>query len=201
VIVRESEADGDPSLESLLISQREALARIVRRQGGGLLRYESVEDLVQGVHMHALRVEERFEYRGEKEFLGWLARIAKQHIADRHDYWSARKRNAGKLLRITASGGGSSTRTRGVQPAASGPGPATFALRREMFVVATKAISLLLPRDQQIIQWIAEDVSIDETAQRLGVSYDAAERARLRAIERFRKTFRLLSPESGEGRS
>ena len=127
-----SEAEDKPSLESLLIAHRDTLGRIVRRRGSGLLRYESVEDLVQGVHLQAFKAAHWFDYRGEKAFLGWLTRVAQQHIAKRNEYWRAGKRDAGHMLRITASDRKSQAAgTRGVSPAAPATGPFTLASRRE----------------------------------------------------------------------
>ena len=42
-------------------------------------------------------------------------------------------------------------------------------------------------------RWHTEDVSLEEQTKRLGVSYDAAERAHLRALERFKKAFQVVS--------
>jgi DNA-binding CsgD family transcriptional regulator len=55
-------------------------------------------------------------------------------------------------------------------------------------VLAMRALTALFPRDQELIAWIADDLPLDEIARRLGIGYDAAKQARLRAIERFRKT-------------
>ncbi|HKE00486.1 MAG TPA: sigma factor, partial [Planctomycetota bacterium] len=63
-----------PSLTTLLDAHRDALRAIVLRRGSGLLRFESADDLVQGVQLRALEAREHFEFRGEREFVGWLAR-------------------------------------------------------------------------------------------------------------------------------
>jgi DNA-directed RNA polymerase specialized sigma24 family protein len=107
-----------PALPERLIEHRDTLAQFLRREGAGLLRYESVADLVQGVHLHAIEAAARFEYRGEAELVAWLKQVARQHIADRHRYWQAQKRSAGKLLRITSSDLSSGGAAHGVDPAA-----------------------------------------------------------------------------------
>jgi RNA polymerase sigma factor (sigma-70 family) len=165
-----------PSLEELLISFRDDLLRILEHRASGLLRYESTEDIVHGVHLRALRVADRFEYRSDPEFRAWLLQIARQHIADRHAYWSARKRAATRMLRITA--GNITASGAGVNPAAANTGPFTFAQRREQIVLATKALSLLLDRDEQLVRWSSEGLSTDEIAERLDITHGAAERAR-----------------------
>jgi hypothetical protein len=82
-------------------------------------------------------------------------------------------------------------------PAGEDTGPQTFADRREQLDVAVKALALLLPRDQNLVRWASEGVDIQEQASRLGLSYDAAERAGARACERFRKAFRLARRAHG----
>ena len=95
-------------LGELLGSHRAMLERFLREHGAGLLRYESVDDLVQGVHLRALQGGAAFEYRSAPEFRAWLFAVARRHIADRHDHWLAQKRGAGRVLRYTLSGEGSS---------------------------------------------------------------------------------------------
>lgn len=187
-----------PALAALLERHRAALLRWVERHARGLLRHEGAEDVVQGVHLRALKQEAQFSYRGDPEFLAWLFLIARQHVADRHDYWSALRRQAGDVLRVTVSGGGGSDSVApGVNPAGEGIGPGTYAARREMVEIATRALDVMLPRDRDIIKMIGRGRSNAEVAQHLGLSYDAAEQAKRRAIERFRKTVELLSRKGG----
>jgi DNA-directed RNA polymerase specialized sigma24 family protein len=79
------------------------------------------------------------------------------------------------------------------EPAATATGPTTFASRREQLVLATKALDLLLPRDRDLVKWSGEGLSTEEQARRLDLSAEAAGRARRRALDRFRKAFRLVS--------
>ncbi len=185
--------DGErPELSELLARHRGALMKFVERNAQGLLKHESADDLTQGVHLRAMKQVEQFEYRGEREFLAWLHVIAKQHIGDRHDYWSALRRDAGSALRITVSDGSAST-AGGVNPPSLGSGPATFAMRREMIEIASRAIACLLPRDQQLVRAACRGDSIADIAKELGIAYDAAEKAKARAFERFKKTFELVA--------
>lgn len=178
-------------LSRLLVEHRDSLLRFVRRHGSGLLRYESPDDLVQGVHTRALAAAGKFEYRGEADFLGWITRIARAHIADRHEHWSALKRGRGRILRLTWSGSGafdpSSVRT----PAGNVTGPSTQAAKREQLLLVVKVLSALPPRDQKLVRWSSQAVPLKEQAERLDISYEAAQRAGMRAMERFKKTFQL----------
>ncbi len=88
-------------LDHLLINHQEALRLYVERHASSrLLRYETPEDLVQGIFYTALRAASQFVYRSEKEFFGWIYLIARRHIYDRSTHWYALKRNAGKVLRV-----------------------------------------------------------------------------------------------------
>lgn len=40
---------------------------------------------------------------GDTAFQGFLRKIAVAHVSHRHEYWKARKRDAGVLLRTTSS--------------------------------------------------------------------------------------------------
>ena len=183
-------------LSALLERHRSSLGRFFEREAQGLLKHESVDDLVQGAHLRALKQAEQFTYRSEREFLAWLQIVARQHIGDRRDYWVALRRDAGSVLRITTSPTGSQSggsAPSGVNPTANLIGPATFAMRRELVGVATKAIACLLPRDQEIVRAVCQGASNAELAQMIGVAYDAAEKAKNRALERFRKTFELMT--------
>ena len=179
-------------LTDLLATHRTRLTGFVIKEAKGLLRHESEEDLVQGIHIHALSVADHFEYRSEKEFIAWLFTVARQQLINRQRYWSAARRDGGNLLRVTVAGA-ASTNPRGVDPKASMTGPGTLADRREQLELATRVVALLSERDRNLIHWMSEDVPLEEAAKRLDLTYEAAKRARLRAIDRFRATFELLS--------
>jgi RNA polymerase sigma factor (sigma-70 family) len=176
---------------SLLGRHRDAVRSLVGREAAGLLRYETAEDLVQAVSLRALEGAAGFEYRGEAAFLAWLRTVARSCLSDRRQYWAARKRQCRRLLRYTA--GVPDGLDSAPEPASPGAGPSTVAHRRELVQKVMKTLDLMLPRDRDLLLMTAEGLSVAEQAERLGVSYDAAERARLRALERFRKVFPLVS--------
>ncbi len=169
------------------------LLALVRREGGVVLqRFETPEDLVQGIREEALRSAPSLEWRGEEAFRSWLYTIARRHLGARRDYWFACKRRQGALLRLTLTGSHGCPRER-AELAASLPGPSTFANRREQLTLITRAMAMLLARDREIVSWAAEGVAVEAIASRLGITRDAAERARSRALERLRKAFLLLT--------
>jgi RNA polymerase sigma factor (sigma-70 family) len=180
-----------PTLEELLVEHHDELLRRLRRRGAGLLRYESEEDLAQGVHLRALRSAEGFAYRGEAAFQGWLAQLVRAHVADRHEYWTAARRNGGALVRITQLGS-ATTMGVGIEPSSPRSGPATFAQRRDLLALAAQAVDVLLPRDQRIVAMIHDGRTTEEVAEALGLTVETAQRTKTRAIERFRRAFELL---------
>ena len=176
----------------------DVLRFVERRAGGALIRMESAEDLAQDVCARALRHADKFELRDEPSFRAWLFEIARNHLDDRRDYWSALKRVGSDVLRW------SPPETTGIAPlevrdlAASVTGPSSFAVRREQLAIAAKALALLLPRDRELVEGASRGLSAGEQAAIFGTSTAAVESARKRAFERVRKTFRLVVGERGE---
>jgi RNA polymerase sigma factor (sigma-70 family) len=155
------------------------------RHASGLLRFESAEDLAQGATVRALEAAPRYTHRDEAGFVGWLVTIARAYVADRNDWWKARKRQAGPALRLALAGDSQGS---GVpEPAGTRTGPATFAGRRDLLAQATRALAALGERDADLVRHQVEGLTVEETAERLGLTYAAAQRARLRALERLRK--------------
>lgn len=182
-------------LADLLLEHRPQLVGWIQREAGlPLLRFESAEDLVQGVHQEALRAADRLEWRGEDAFMGWLFQIARRYISNRRDHWFAIKRHGANILRLTWTGAEGEVQQMPLADTATGP--VTFANRREQMTLATKAVALLLPRDRDIVQWTAAGVTVQEQATRLNMSVEAAQRAKNRAVERLQKAFTIVSRAS-----
>lgn len=181
---------------ALLRDSEPAVRSLVHHEAGvALLRFDTEEDLVQGVLQEALRSMPGMEWRGEASFRSWLFTLARRHLSGRRDYWFANKRYPGAILRLTLSGEFGAAHTPG--PAANAVGPSTFAFRREQLVLITKALAMLLERDRDIVVWVSEGMGLAGLAGRLGVTSEAAERARSRAFERLRKAFDLVARPRG----
>ncbi|MAG56195.1 MAG: hypothetical protein CMJ83_07895 [Planctomycetes bacterium] len=196
----DSGTSGPPTLSDLLERHRQALVRFLEKEARGLFRWENADDLAQGIHLQALQVEDRFDYQGEEAFIGWIFQVARQHIARRNAHWKAIKRDAGMMLRISTSDSSVADGPRsGIDPAISMTGPVTFADRRDRLRLAVQAIAVLPERDREIVQWMAEDVDIKEMAERLAITYDAAQRARHRSLERFRQAYAVLEQRRRPG--
>jgi RNA polymerase sigma factor (sigma-70 family) len=187
-----SGADPAPDLGALLQRHRGLAASIVRDRAAGLLRFETVDDLLQGATLRALEAAAGFRWQGEPSFLAWWRRIVESHVSDRRAHWGALKRRSGRVLRL--AGEGETFGSAGVgEPVADATGPSTFAARRELIALTVRALDLLLPRDRDLVRWSADGMTLEEQARRLDVGYEAAGKARQRALDRFRKTFALLS--------
>ena len=192
-------APDPPDLPSLLVQYRPQLLAFAEREAGrALLRYESADDLVQNVHQEALGCADRFEWRSEKEFLSWVYTVARRCFSSRRAHWFAAKRDCSKVLRLNWSGAGSDQSPFILDQADTGTGPSTFAFRREILLLVTKAMALLLPRDRDIVRWMIEGIAVKEQAARQGLSHEAAARAQSRALERLRKAYRLLTQHAGD---
>lgn len=180
-------------LEPQLLLQADWLRGRIQAKATWLLRVDGLDDLVQDVHLRALKAAPGFEYRGEGPLRAWLAELVQQSLADRRRYWAAAKRNAGYMVRLSAVGSPSTIAGRGaVELATESPGPKTWAEARDGHAFAMRAVAALLPRDQQLIEWLREGAADHEIAERLELSVEAAARARLRATERFRRAYELL---------
>jgi RNA polymerase sigma factor (sigma-70 family) len=179
-------------VERLLASSHHELLTFVRRRAGApLLRLETADDLVQGVCAHVLERGLETISSDDAGRRAWLLRVADNFVKDRRDYWAALKRSGSLVLRLSLADTVAPDMHSVRDLAASVTGPSTFAVRREQVSVAAIALDMLLPRDRELIETMCQGLSIDDQAQQLGLTYDATERARARAVERFQRTFRL----------
>lgn len=179
-------------LEDLLIElSGEVADEVARRARGALLRFETVQDLTQGAAQAVLRAAPTFTWRGREAGRGWILRVVESHVEDRRRHWSSLKRQGGTLLRLDAGGLPSGSEA-AFDLATSETGPSTFAHRRELLVLAARALELLLPRDRELVEGDAAGLTLEELGRRLDLGPDAVQKARVRALERFRKAFELV---------
>ena len=125
------------TLADLLDDVRADLLVFVRSHAGWLRRFETDDDLLQGVQVRALERADQFEYRGREPFLAWIYRLTRSHLADRRAYWSALKRRPARLVRITRATPRDDT-SAVQEPAGARTGPETFAQRLAISYDAAK---------------------------------------------------------------
>lgn len=91
-------ARGDHAAAERLLEQNlpqlEAFVRL--RSGKRLLAKESASDIVQSVCREVLKDLDAFQWVDETHFKYWLFTNALRKISNRHDYWSAARRDDGK---------------------------------------------------------------------------------------------------------
>ncbi len=176
-----------PSLDEALVRYQPQLTGYIRQQRGlRLARFETVEDLVQGVMCDALKQRERFVWRGPARFQSWLQTVARHHLINRAEYWTALRRDSRRLIRFIER------ESRPFDPPASATSPSSLAARREQLVLVVQAIAKLRPRDRAVLEELSAGADIEGLAEALGISYQAAKQARLRALDRVHKLYTLL---------
>lgn len=185
-----SRARDDLGTRFLAIQGR--LVRWLRCNARGILRFEGEDDLVQDIAAKVLVAEASFDAQGDAAFWSWVLTIAKRHVLDRHDWWTALKRSSERVVRLTKSETSPESGFAALLPAASLTGPGTAAARREAILTLTRALAALPPRDRQLAIWYGEGRPLDDQARELGLSYAAVQKAGLRAVERLTKIFRVL---------
>ena len=155
------------SLGELLIRHRPHLLRLVQRKARGLLRYETADDLVQGIHLGALESSRHFEYQGEPAFVSWLNTIAERQLLMAVRYHSARKRDISR------------ERFAGTSPShpADQPSPSAAAVQGEMTALIRNAVLRLPTLERRVVEMHSfEGRSFARVAQELALS--GAARAR-----------------------
>lgn len=179
-----SAAAGDqPSLDALLTRFLPGLRAFLAREAGALVRArESVSDLAQSVCREVLERlrDERFEYRGEAQFVRWLQQAAVHKLQNRHRFYRADKRDAGRELTPDGSNAGLA----GI--AATGGTPSAGAARQEQDAELVAALAKLTERDRQVIQLCHFDGrSHEEVAGILGVTESHSRVLLARALARL----------------
>jgi RNA polymerase sigma-70 factor (ECF subfamily) len=103
-LLQRAKAHDQAAIDALLEQHLPGLRAFVRLRSGALLRQkESNSDLVQSVCRDVLENLGRFEHGGETGFKQWLYRTALRKIADRYEYWGAKKRAGGREVPIDPS--------------------------------------------------------------------------------------------------
>lgn len=109
----EAAARGDKAaIEALMQQHISGVRAFVRLRAGPVVRAkESVSDLVQSACREVLEHIDRFQYAGEAGFRQWLYATALRKVLNRHEYYTAEKRDVKKEIAppSTAAGGGSSS--------------------------------------------------------------------------------------------
>jgi RNA polymerase sigma factor (sigma-70 family) len=184
----------DDALARILAAEPQ-LRRWLRAHAGELLRQDSEDDLVQDVLGKAVRAADSLREDHEGSLTAWLLAIAENHLRDRVDWWASLRRASDRVLRLSHSDSGAARDLGNSLPLADLTGPGTAAQREESVTLITRAMAALPERDRELVRWYSEGLTLDNQAQRLAISYDAAKKASARALGRLGKVFRLLQAD------
>lgn len=177
-----SRGDGT-AVESLLARYLPDLRRFVdRRADREILLRESGADIVQSVcrELFASLRDERFDYRGDKEFKQWLYAAALVKLENRLRHWRAEKREAAREQRLE---GESASTPPDVSLSTT---PSANAMRRED-VERMRATMAKLPEHYREIVELAhvQGLTHAEISSRLGISVTNSRVLLARALARL----------------
>lgn len=152
-----------------------------RVQGG------SVDDLVQETFLAAARTADRFDH--SREVWPWLVTIARRKIADHYRRTGRSEALAGSLTWLAGEDGA-------VERAIvdESPLPEEICQRAEFAALARAALAAVEPshRDCLVARYY-EDLSLEEVAERLGLTRSAANSLLYRARAELRQAFLNLA--------
>jgi len=181
---------GDPAaVTELLERYLPGLRAFVRLRAGELARgREDHSDIVQSACRDVLENLERYRHGGEEGFRRWLYRTALRKIADRHEYYHAKKRDIGREGAITTNWSGASDRA---------PTPSQHAIANEEALRIERALESLPPDYREVVV-LARYVGMThrEIAEEMGRSEMAVRTLLSRALARLAE---LLDEGASEG--
>ncbi len=181
-LVRDASRGAEPAVHALLARFLPDLEAYVRHQmGQGLQAHESRADVVQSVCREVLEglVKDRFEFRGEAPFRGWLFQVALTKIRQRGRYHGAAHRAAVQPVSPSSPALAEALAT-------SLRSPSHAASQAEEHARLLEAFGRLETTQQQIITWARLDgLSHQEIAGRLQVTEGNSRVMLARALSRL----------------
>lgn len=185
LLLKASQGDA-PALDTLLERYLPGLRAYVRlRAGPRLLEKESSSDLVQSVCRDILENLDRFQFEGETGFRRWLFKTAQRKIADRYEFYGAKKRDMAREKRpaVRSSAGGDEAL---LECYRSFYTPSHQAMAREELARVEGAF-LSLPEEQRevVVQAKILGLSRAEIAEAMGKSEGAVRTLLYRALARL----------------
>lgn len=175
---------------------REAFGHIVRRYEGRIQAWirpqigehlqhlVEVEDVTQDIFMRAFQLIDRFEWRNEPAFWGWLSGIARNVIRQA----VRRRRTRGRDVRREVGWEAENDITSGL--AVAGVSPSKVMRRNERFERLKRALDTLSADHRRaIFLAYVRRLPTSEIADRLGRSPNATSMLLLRAYRQLRRCF------------
>ena len=170
------------ALQSLLLRHLAPLRAFVRLQASPVLRQrEGESDLVQDVCLEVLQRGERFEFRSEAEFRGWLYRAVLNTLRDSDRYHKAQRRAPGRENPV-------SDLDQLASVYASVTSPSAGAAAREEVARIEAAFTRLPPHYAEVLALVhVAGLSRGEIAEQLQMSPEAVSKRLVRAKLRLIK--------------
>lgn len=184
LVDRASRGDG-VAVERLLELHLPGLEAYARAQVGRLVgERESASDLVQSACREVLEHIDRYRYDGEDGFKRWLYATVLRKIQDRHRYYKAEKRDAGREVRI--DGGSASAPIEQLFAGATSATPSRAASLRDEYARVERVLGGLPERHREAIRLAyLEELPHREIAARMGISEANARMLLSRALARL----------------
>jgi len=176
------------AVDTLLEGCRNYLRFLARDGVGGALRRKvDASDVVQDVLMRARERFPQFEGDNEAQLLAWLRRMLANHVVDlarKHKVGGDRgvihERSIDEVLYESSQAFGKVLEL-------SGTSPSRNAMREEQSARIADALARLSDDHAQVIQLrTMRELEWNEVAERMGRSYDAAQKLWFRALRKLR---------------
>lgn len=184
-------AGGDDSaLRELLEREEHGLRRhLEERTPPHVLRRLGVSDIFQRTSIELLTVRKKFKNRGKKAFRRLLRVIADRVLAKALEFEHAKRRDV--LRQVTPGRPSSGLADPADRVAADRPSPSELAVQLEKIAELKKCFAGLGPGEQKIIHLIEyEQLSYEDAAVRLELSYDAVRKRYGRAMDKLKSLAR-----------
>lgn len=193
-LLKKAESGQGTALDELFAREEPRLRRLLAlRAGTALLARLDLDDLVQEAYAEAVRQLHSYSYQGRDSFFRWMATIALHRLNNLRRVLNADKRSAKHERPIV--GAETAIHHAGVtEPIAKGPGPRTLASANEGTNQLAEALEGLSEADREVILLArVEGLSLEEVAQRIGRTRNAAALLLSRALRKLKKS---LDPEA-----
>ncbi|MCG3129198.1 MAG: hypothetical protein CHACPFDD_04116 [Phycisphaerae bacterium] len=186
-----SAADWERLIEA--VGPASLLVAIKARMSAALRRRCAPEDILQDALLHAWRDRQHCEWRGLRAFRSWMLSIVDHRIQYAADQAGAQKRGSGAApvpLAAAWNAPGGSMSASHLAPAGSTT-PSRIAIFREQAAAMQAALEALPDEQREVVRLrLFEQLSLDEIAERLGVTVAAVRYRFGRGAERYQRELR-----------
>ena len=177
----------EPAFEDLFSRHQKRLLRMVRaRMDSRLASRLEAADIVQETYLEAARRFESYQAKSEMSFYLWLRWIAREKIIQQYRrHLGADKRAIDRERPLVSPHASVEVARELISPRIS---PTQELAAREISDLMLQALESLVEEDRKVVIWRSfEQLSVEETAELLGISRAAAAKRYLRALEKLRK--------------